>query len=52
MNELLQRLSIELVLTAHPTEARRRTVLSKIDISDAPSSKSANRIFHNASAMS
>jgi phosphoenolpyruvate carboxylase len=31
MNELLQRLSIELVLTAHPTEARRRTVLSKIE---------------------
>jgi phosphoenolpyruvate carboxylase len=31
MAALLQRLSIELVLTAHPTEARRRTVLSKIE---------------------
>ncbi len=30
MQELLDRLHIELVLTAHPTEARRRTVLSKI----------------------
>lgn len=31
MAELLSRLQIELVLTAHPTEARRRTVLSKIE---------------------
>ncbi|MGA7194532.1 MAG: phosphoenolpyruvate carboxylase [Anaerolineales bacterium] len=31
MDSLLQRLSIELVLTAHPTEARRRTVLSKLE---------------------
>ncbi len=30
MSALLENLSIELVLTAHPTEARRRTVLSKI----------------------
>ena len=30
MAELLEKLNIELVLTAHPTEARRRTVLSKI----------------------
>ena len=30
MEDLLQNLSIELVLTAHPTEARRRTVLSKM----------------------
>jgi phosphoenolpyruvate carboxylase len=30
MQELVDRLQIELVLTAHPTEARRRTVLSKI----------------------
>ncbi|MFZ6028946.1 MAG: phosphoenolpyruvate carboxylase [Chloroflexota bacterium] len=30
MAQLLDTLSIELVLTAHPTEARRRTVLSKI----------------------
>lgn len=30
MQDLVDRLSIELVLTAHPTEARRRTVLSKI----------------------
>lgn len=29
MNALMQTLSIELVLTAHPTEARRRTILSK-----------------------
>ena len=29
MSTLLENLSIELVLTAHPTEARRRTVLSK-----------------------
>ncbi len=30
MADLLKGLSIELVLTAHPTEARRRTILSKI----------------------
>lgn len=30
MAELLEGLSIELVLTAHPTEARRRTILSKM----------------------
>jgi phosphoenolpyruvate carboxylase len=31
MAELLANLQIELVLTAHPTEARRRTILSKIE---------------------
>ncbi len=31
MSTLLEKLSIELVLTAHPTEARRRTVLSKVE---------------------
>jgi phosphoenolpyruvate carboxylase len=31
MADLLDSLSIELVLTAHPTEARRRTVLSKVE---------------------
>ena len=31
MSASLENLSIELVLTAHPTEARRRTVLSKIE---------------------
>jgi phosphoenolpyruvate carboxylase len=30
MTELLGQLKIELVLTAHPTEARRRTILSKM----------------------
>ena len=36
MVELLANLEIELVLTAHPTEARRRTILSKIErISEA-----------------
>ncbi len=30
LQKLLYNLSIELVLTAHPTEARRRTILSKI----------------------
>jgi phosphoenolpyruvate carboxylase len=35
MSALLENLSIEMVLTAHPTEARRRTVLSKLQrISD------------------
>jgi phosphoenolpyruvate carboxylase len=31
MQALLKNLEIELVLTAHPTEARRRTILSKLD---------------------
>ncbi|MBV5331319.1 phosphoenolpyruvate carboxylase, partial [bacterium] len=31
MKDLLDNLFIELVLTAHPTEARRRTVLSKME---------------------
>ena len=31
MSNLLNNLSIELVLTAHPTETRRRTILSKIE---------------------
>jgi phosphoenolpyruvate carboxylase len=31
MEDLLKNLSIELVLTAHPTEARRRTALSKME---------------------
>jgi phosphoenolpyruvate carboxylase len=30
MSDLLHNLSIEMVLTAHPTEARRRTILSKV----------------------
>ncbi len=30
ISDLLSRLNIELVLTAHPTESRRRTILSKI----------------------
>jgi phosphoenolpyruvate carboxylase len=30
MRQLLDRLQIELVLTAHPTEAKRRTILSKM----------------------
>ena len=30
MSDLLDRLQIELVLTAHPTEAKRRTILSKM----------------------
>jgi phosphoenolpyruvate carboxylase len=41
MAELLKKLSIELVLTAHPTEARRRTILSKLQrIADALASLS------------
>jgi phosphoenolpyruvate carboxylase len=31
MAELVSRLQVEIVLTAHPTEARRRTLLSKIE---------------------
>lgn len=31
MSALLENLSVELVLTAHPTEARRRTILSKTE---------------------
>ncbi len=31
MSALLKNLSVELVLTAHPTEARRRTVFSKLE---------------------
>ena len=31
ISDLLENLSIELVLTAHPTEARRRTILSKME---------------------
>jgi len=31
MSALMEELSIELVLTAHPTEARRRTILSKTE---------------------
>jgi phosphoenolpyruvate carboxylase len=31
MSAMLEELSVELVLTAHPTEARRRTVLSKTE---------------------
>ena len=31
VSDLLENLSIELVLTAHPTEARRRTILSKME---------------------
>lgn len=31
MSTLLENLSIELVLTAHPTEARRRTIFSKTE---------------------
>ncbi len=31
ISTLLENLSIELVLTAHPTEARRRTILSKME---------------------
>ncbi len=30
MTELIDKLSIELVLTAHPTESRRRTIISKL----------------------
>lgn len=30
MSTLLEKLSIELVLTAHPTESRRRTIISKL----------------------
>ena len=30
MSEILDNLSIELVLTAHPTESRRRTIISKL----------------------
>jgi phosphoenolpyruvate carboxylase len=31
ISALLENLSVELVLTAHPTEARRRTILSKVE---------------------
>ncbi|HNC09188.1 MAG TPA: phosphoenolpyruvate carboxylase, partial [Anaerolineales bacterium] len=31
VSALMEKLSIELVLTAHPTEARRRTILSKTE---------------------
>ena len=31
MDSLLQQLSVELVFTAHPTQAKRRTVLSNCD---------------------
>ncbi len=42
MAELLSRLQIELVLTAHPTESRRRTILSKIQrVSDTLRAMSA-----------
>lgn len=46
MASLLARLQIELVLTAHPTETRRRTILSKIHrISDALQAISFTRLL-------
>jgi phosphoenolpyruvate carboxylase len=45
MQALLDELSIELVLTAHPTEARRRTVLSKLQrLADLLDGLSKNRV--------
>ncbi len=47
MQNLLDRLQIELVLTAHPTEARRRTTLSKIHhISDILKEIAANHLLN------
>jgi phosphoenolpyruvate carboxylase len=48
MQTLLEHLSIELVLTAHPTEARRRTVVSKLQrlarlLDDLSSDRSSTR---------
>lgn len=46
MADLLANLQVELVLTAHPTEARRRTILSKIArISDALRRMSFTRLL-------
>ena len=47
LSALLEDLSIELVLTAHPTEARRRTVLTKLQrISELLRRVSAERLSH------
>ncbi len=52
MANLLANLQIELVLTAHPTEARRRTVLSKIArISDALRRMSFTRLLPREEAL-